>query len=189
MGLRLSGWYFLHDKPKFWCDVRRKLHILTLEKSQWYDDCLQFYSSLDVKNKVVIDVGDDFGTTPMYFLRKGATNVFGYSKDKQYFHNDHYKHYNVDEEPTYLNNTIVKIKDIKKAMSPQNLVLKSDCEGCEWEFTQEFIETFDDWIIAVHNPVENPDLLKYIQDNGILIGNEGNIEFGIYKKMKFRMRE
>ena len=182
MNLKLSAWYFLHDKPKFWSDVRRKLHILKLEKSHYYPECERFYSDLDVKDKVVMDVGDDFGTTPMYFLRKGATTVFGFSKDKQYFHNNHYIHYNVDQDPHVLPTAIQDIKLIKIEMSPPHIALKSDCEGCEWDFTPEFIETFDDWIIAVHNPVKNPDLLKYIQDNGTLIGDQGKIEFGIYKK-------
>ena len=188
MSIRLSLWYFLHDKPKFWSDVRRKLHILTLEKSQYYPECVRFYNSLDVKDKIVIDVGCDFGTTPMYFLRKGANNVFGFSKDKQYFHNIHYKHYNVDEDPSALPSAIRNIKRIKTEMMPPHIVLKSDCEGCEWNFTKEFIDSFDDWIIAVHTPIKNDSLYQYIKDNGENIGNQesgknlGVEEIGIYRK-------
>lgn len=183
MNLKLLGWYFLNDKPKFWSDVRRRLHTLRLEKSQYYSDCLRFYSSLDVKGKVIIDVGDDFGTTPMYFLRKGAETVVGFSKDKQYFRNKHYKHYNVDEEPMYLPATIAKIKEIKEAMYPPNLVLKSDCEGCEWDFTKEFIDAFDDWVIALHTPIKDLELYQYIKQNGVLIDKKEEVEFEIYKKV------
>ena len=188
MDVKLYLWYFLHDKPKFWSDVRRKLHILTLEKSQYYEDCVKFYNSLDVQGKVVIDVGCDFGTTPMYFLRKGANTVFGFSKDKQYFHNIHYKHYNVNVDTTTFPTMIKTIKRIKDAMSPPHIVLKSDCEGCEWIFTQEFIDSFDDWIIAVHTPITNDWLYQYIKDNGQNIGNQQSgkglyvEEIGIYKK-------
>ncbi len=188
MNIKLSAWYFLHDKPKFWSDVRRKLHILKLEESQYYPECERFYSGLDVIGKIVIDVGCDFGTTPMYFLRKGAKTVFGFSKDKQYFHNDHYRHYNVDMDPSALPSTIRNIKRIKTEMIPPHLVLKSDCEGCEWNFTQEFIEAFDDWIIAIHSPVANDELRKYIEEKGENIGNQqsgkclGVEEIGIYKK-------
>ena len=182
MNLKLYAWYFLHDKPKFWSDVRRKLHVLTLEKSQYYKDCVRFYDSLDVKDKVVIDVGCDFGTTPMYFLRKGATTIFGFSKDKQYFHDERYKHYNVDEDPSALPSTILNIKRIKNEMVPPCLVLKSDCEGCEWNFTKEFIDSFEDWIIAVHIPIGNNELYDYIKDKGELIGKEEGSEIGIYHK-------
>ena len=190
MNVKLSAWYFLHDKNKFWSDVRRKLHILTLEKSQYYKECVEFYDSLDVENGVVIDVGCDFGTTPMYFLRKGANTVIGFSKDKQYFHSIHYKHVNVDVDPSALPTMIKNLKNIKDEMSPSVpiLILKSDCEGCEWNFTQEFIEAFDDWIIAIHSPIANDKLRKYIEEKGENIGNQqsgkclGVEEIGIYKK-------
>ena len=190
MNIKLSAWYFLHDKPKFWNDIRRKLHILKLEESQYYPECERFYSDLDVAGKVVIDVGCDFGTTPIYFLRKGALKVVGLSKDKRYFHDPDYIHINVDEHPDILPTLINRMKEMHfmgryyfLSYGEQNpIILKSDCEGCEWNFTPEFIQTFYDWIIAVHNPVKNPDLLKYIQDNGTLIGDQGKIEFGIYRK-------
>ena len=184
MNIRLSAWYFLHDRNKFWSDVRRKLHILTLEKSQYYPDCIRFYDSLDVKGKIVIDVGCDFGTTPMYFLSKGARTVIGFSRDKQYFHSIHYKHYETTVDAFTFPAMIKNIKSIRDEMSPPVLVLKSDCEGCEWSFTQGFIETFDDWIIAVHTPIGDNDLYEYIRSKGNLIGREEGNEIGIYQKKK-----
>ena len=187
MGLRLSGWYFLHDKPKFWSDVKRKLHILKLEESQYYPECERFYSSLDVAGKIVIDVGCDFGTTPMYFLHKGARFVMGFSMDSQYFYDVGYIHYNVNDDPNVLLEFIQKRQQMK-TLSSLPFVLKSDCEGCEWNFTKEFIETFDDWIIAVHTPITNESLYQYIKDNGENIGNQrsgkdlGVEEIGIYRK-------
>lgn len=188
MNLKLSAWYFLHDKPKFWNDVRRKLHILTLEKSQYYKDCIEFYDSLDVEGNVVIDVGCDFGTTPMYFIRKEAIKVIGFSKDNQYFFDSRYKHFNVDKEPDSLSNVIKDIKNIKQSMD-KSIVLKADCEGCEWDFTQDFIEAFDDWIIVVHTPISNDSLYQYIKDHGEYLGNQqggkGIVqEIGIYRKIQ-----
>ncbi len=191
MNIKLSAWYFLHDKPKFWNDIRRKLHILKLEESQYYPECERFYSGLDVIGKIVIDVGCDFGTTPMYFLRKGAFVVFGFSKEKQYFHDFHYIHYKVDEDPLYSTTESLPILTfplIMQSLKPRHAVLKSDCEGCEWNFTKEFIETFDDWVIAVHTPITNESLYQYIKDNGENIGNQrsgkdlGVEEIGIYRK-------
>ena len=184
MNIKLYGWYFLHNKLKFWSDVRKKLHILPLEKSQYYPACEEFYSKLDVRDKIVIDMGDDFGTTPMYFLRRGAQTVIGFSKDEQYFHDIHYKHYNLNVNNFTFSTIISSIKRFKEETTPDALVLKSDCEGCEWNFTQEFIELFEDWIIAVHTPIENNELYNYIKENGELIGKEEGSEIGIYKKKK-----
>ena len=187
MNIKLSAWYFLHDKPKFWNDIRRKLHILKLEESQYYPECERFYSGLDVAGKIVIDVGCDFGTTPMYFLRKGAKFVMGFSMDSQYFYDVGYIHYNVNDDPNVLLEFIQKRQQMKTIASLP-FVLKSDCEGCEWNFTKEFIETFDDWIIAVHTPITNESLYQYIKDNGENIGNQrsgkdlGIEEIGVYRK-------
>ena len=187
MNLKLSAWFFLHDRKKFWSDFRKRLHILTLEKSQYYEECVRFYDTLDVKGKVVIDVGCDFGTTPMYFIKKGAVKVIGFSMDKQYFYDHRYKHFNCDVSPL-IPSISTEINRIQTLTDKRRFVLKSDCEGCEWNFTQEFIEAFDDWIIAVHYPVANEELCEYIEEKGENIGNQqsgkclGIEEIGIYKK-------
>ena len=186
MNPKLYVWYFLHDKPKFWSDTRRKLHILTLEKSEYYSECVQFYDFLDVKDKIVFDVGCDFGTTPMYFIHKGAIKVIGFSKDTQYFQDYRYKHFNVNKDPSPLFNIITEIESIKRSMDKQ-IVLKSDCEGCEWNFTKEFIDSFEDWIIAIHTPIKNNELYEYIKANGDLIGRQEGSEIGVYHKKRINI--
>ena len=180
MNLKLSAWYFLHDRRKFYSDLRKRLHLLTLKSSEYYPECEKFYSILDVKDKIVYDVGCDFGTTPMYFIKKGAAKVIGFSRDKQYFYDYRYKHFNSDVSlliPSISN-------EINASNDKRRFVLKSDCEGCEWNFTQDFIELFEDWIIAVHTPILNPDLFEYILKHGELIGSQPGSEFGIFHKIK-----
>ena len=185
--IKLELWYLLHDRRKFFSDLYRKLHLLTLKRSQYYPECERFYSLMNVKGKVVIDIGCDFGTTPMFFLSQGATMVMGFSKENQYFHDKGYIHYNVDDDPSVLPEFIQKRQWIERISSP--IVLKSDCEGCEWNFTKEFIETFEDWIIAVHTPITNEKLYGYIKANGKNIGDQisgrnlGVQEIGIYRKV------
>ncbi len=178
MSIKLQLWYFLHDKLTFWSNFQQSLHILKLEKSKYYPECEQFYSKLDVKDKVVIDVGSDFGTSPMYFIKNGATKVIGFSMGKQYFKDYKYKHFDLNEQPDVLQRTIIGLW----LSETTNMVLKSDCEGCEWNFTTQFIESFEDWIIACHMPIQNPVIFDYIQSHGELIGKQEGSEFGIYKK-------
>ena len=95
---KLQLWYALNDSPVFKTNVRRWLRILKLEQSFYYPDCIKFYSGLDFAGKGVLDIGSDFGTSPMYFLGNNATFVVGISLDSQYFHDPRYTHYQVKKE-------------------------------------------------------------------------------------------
>lgn len=183
MNLKLEAWYFLHDRRKFWSDMLRPLHLLNFERSQYYKDCVKYYSDLYVKGRIVFDIGSDFGTSPMFFLQKGAKLVLGFSLDKQYFVKPGYVHYRCRDEievarlANNLRNTYITMHDLENKVS-----LKMDCEGCEWDFSPEFLESFADWVIALHSPVKNKRLYEYITRNGRFIGQENDEEFAVYKK-------
>ena len=177
--IKLEGWYLLHDKPRIKRQIKQFLHILKLEDAPYYEEFDKYYKTLDVKNKLVVDLGSDIGASPMYFIKNGANTVIGFSRNKQYFRNVRYHHINTLERPEVLSKTIAKITRMK-----EEIVLKSDCEGCEWKLPKEFIDEFEDWIIAVHNPVGNRELMDYIVTHGILIAEPEGSEFGIYQKKK-----
>ena len=183
--IKLEGWYLLHDKPRIKRQIKQFLHILKLEDAPYYEEFDKYYKTLDVKNKLVVDLGSDIGASPMYFIKNGANTVIGFSRNKQYFRNVRYHHINTLERPEVLSKTIEKIKRMKEEFdSPIPIVLKSDCEGCEWKLPEEFIDEFEDWIIAVHNPVGNRELMDYIVTHGILIAEPEGCEFGVYQKKK-----
>ena len=181
---------FRRNKPKFWSDVKRALHILNLEKSEWYKECSEYYN-FDVKNKIVIDYGCDFGTSPLWFINNDAKKVIGFSLDNQYFKNERYEHNKIsiiDEPKKLIAELTNKINEIKKQL-PNEIILKADCEGCEWNFSSEFIELFSDWVIALHMPIKNIALENYIKLHGKLIGEPDldimhiKREYTIYQKV------
>ena len=89
--IRQLGWDFAHNHRAFAADVLGPLGILPLKWSEWYQDCLDIYWRLDVRDKVVLDIGSDFGTTPMFFLTQmGAKKVVGVSLESQYFSHMNY---------------------------------------------------------------------------------------------------
>jgi hypothetical protein len=198
--IKLEGWYYLHDRKKFNNDIKRFLHILKLHESQYYDDCLKYYSTLDVKDKIVFDLGADFGTSPMFFLDRGAYSAIGFSLDKQYFKSDgkndrDYFHYHCADEIDvglrfiYAVVFAYSVKESNRVMlrTDKNVsfALKADCEGCEWQLlTDNILDFFDDWIVALHNPIRNDELYEYIKKNGSFIGKENDIEFAVYQKKK-----
>lgn len=172
---KLYGWYFLHDRRKFNSDLLKRLHLLTLRKSQYYPECIEFYSQMDVEGKVVLDMGDDFGSTAMFFVGRGARHVTGISLEPAYFHDPKYEH-------------IVgplSFDEIEKLRSKRTFdVLKSDVEGFEWNYTIPFVDSFEQWIIALHSPIRNFKLYEHIKHSGEYIGRQDGKEFAVYRRKK-----
>lgn len=116
------------------------------------NDCKNLYSKLDVRGKKVLDIGSDFGTTPMYFISQGAKRVVGYSLEKQRLFDPLYDH---RQKPFLYDNFVLD----------DSWVLKADCEGCEWDFTPEFLTQFDDFLILAHLPIRNLRLYGWLEEN------------------------
>ena len=174
--LRQLGWDFVHNRRAFAADVLGPIGMLPLKWSEWCQDCIEIYSKLDVKGRHVLDIGSDFGTTPMYFIQRGAIEVFGISLEPQYFFHPRYEHVRIQKEGKW------EIFDNDQKI--RNIALKSDAEGIEWEFTSNFIRQFRDWIIALHYPIGNPELYEWIKAHGELIATKDTEEFAVYQKRK-----
>ena len=179
--IRQSGWDLVHNRRKLRSDIMRRCHRLRLQDSEWYPECVKYYSTLDVKDRVVVDIGCDFGTSPMFFIERGAKFVWGFSLDDQYFHHDRYAHIKGIE---YYPSTERHIDENEL----NEKVLKCDAEGWEWNLLAGFIDSFHDWVIALHYPVLNPFLYEWIKKNGVEVAepvsytsNDGD-EFAVYRK-------
>ena len=57
-------------------------YFCKLECCYWHE--FEFaYSKLNVENKTVIIVGNDCGSTALYFLLKGAKKIIGFEKSEE----------------------------------------------------------------------------------------------------------
>ena len=157
-----------------------KYGTLKLEQSTWYKDCVKYYSNLNVEGKSVLDIGSDFGTSPMYFIKNGATMVIGVSFEDQYFKDGKYTHHKFTKD----NVENFEIFDMAKRLLYHLDILKCDAEGFEWQLTPQFIESFEDWVVSLHTPITNPELYEWIKKNGKLLGTEITEEFATYQKVK-----
>ncbi len=194
--IRQSGWDLVHNRRKLRSDIMRRCHWLRLEDSEYYQDCVNYYSTLDVRGRFVLDIGADFGTTPLYFIRQGAEFVWGFSLDRQYFRHERYAHvigtdyYPGDNYKLSLfplnetDNMILSNVEGLPEIPHSAIVLKCDAEGWEWNLSAGFIDSFHDWIIALHYPVLNPFLYEWIRENGVKITDMPTNEFAIYRKKK-----
>jgi SAM-dependent methyltransferase len=179
VNIKELGWNLAYNRRVVIPSLLRSFHCLPLELSEWYPDCLKYYSDLNVRGKVVLDVGCDFGTSPLYFIRRGAKLVIGVSLEPQYFRDNHYLHYHIPDkdERDAIMDTLVRWSILCD-------VLKVDAEGLEWEMWPAFIMQFEDWIISLHTPIRNPPLYEWIKEHGELMGTEATEEFATYRKSR-----
>ena len=173
--IKLLGYYALNRPDIFVPIMKRKLHIMKWYESPYYDECIKYYLDIPVEGKIVFDVGCDFGTSPMLFYIKKAFGIYGFSLEKPY------EKFNIYQYLKDYNVMFQLIPFFKKSM----VVLKSDCEGWEWNFTPEFVDSFDDWIIALHLPILNDSLYKYIKENGICVDKRNDNEFEVWRMKKW----
>ena len=114
-----------------------------------FHDIFSTYKYINVKNKTVLDVGADFGFSPLFFIKEGAESVIAYSLDFQLFG---------------LRNK--KIKFHRKpwdGLSHNALIGKFDCEGCEYITpVRWYFNAFESCYLAIHDrPMYHEQFLAY----------------------------
>jgi len=119
-------------------------------ESQW--------GKIDYKDKVVLDIGADIGSTADFFLRKGAKNVVAVEGDSKLYkklEENAEKNENIIPQLLWIYNSkdiefLIKNYSWKESID----VLKADCEGCEkhiFEIPDEVWKKVPEYIIETHS--------------------------------------
>ncbi len=114
----------------------------------------KIYAQLNVRGKIVIDIGSSIGDSPIYFSLSGAKEIYAFETDKDRFE---YMLSNLK------NNNISNVNPKKNKLNVPNdipysadMVLKMDCEGCEYDLLNQLESTrklgnFREIVLEYHN--------------------------------------
>ena len=107
-----------------------------------YDDS---YGNLDLKDKVIVHVGGDCGSSVYYFILKGARYVIFYEKDTELLR----KYRDVCKELGFCEKAEAK-GEWKPGDYPDGDIFIMDCEGCEADVDFNALSKYKTACIAVH---------------------------------------
>tara|TARA_B110000438_G_C15791920_1_gene641085 strand:- start:1003 stop:1971 length:969 start_codon:yes stop_codon:yes gene_type:complete len=130
------------------------------------------YSEIDVKNKIVIDIGANIGDTAIYFISKGAKNVIGVEPFP--------KNFNLAKKNILKNKMQENIKLIQSGCSSKSGFIKIDAEKCDTISTmQENQKGIKIPIITIEQIIKENNVPK----NSILKIDCEGCEYEIIKSM------
>lgn len=124
-----------------------------LSRGPYDEDYNEQYGMLDYNDKVVLDIGADYGSTALFFLRNGAKKVIGIETNKDYFYilNKIGKRVKEIVPIEFKIECGYNISNLIKDYSPD--IVKMDCDGCEVFILQMVdgdIRLVKDWVIELH---------------------------------------
>jgi FkbM family methyltransferase len=133
------------------------------------------YRCIDVRNRIVVDVGAGYGETTIYFILNGAKHVVAVEPCPEEFKEllENLKLNNAVNRVTPINAALasrhsrigvecpsgrvfvdtITLGDIAKAVDVEGAVLKMDCEGCEYDIIlndYEHVRLFDEVYFEYH---------------------------------------
>jgi hypothetical protein len=150
-----------------------KDYFCKLECCYWHEFDLA-YGKLDVKDRTITIIGNDCGSSALYFLLKGAKKIIGYEKSDEL--NKRFK------EKVCKEFQICEKVDINTEWSgnnyPNSDILVMDCEGCEKNLDFSQLQKYKQYCIAIHDWTENRfNLMKKLYGTVLTFITDDNREF------------
>ena len=150
-----------------------KDYFCKLECCYWHE-FEQAYGKLEVKDKTITIVGNDCGSSALYFLLKGAKKIIGYEKSDEL--NKRFKEKVCKE--FQICDKVEVYGEWNGNQYPETDVLVMDCEGCEKNLKTEELQKYNQFCIAIHDWTENRfDLMKKLYGTILTFISEDNREF------------
>jgi len=162
-----------------------KDYFCKLECCYWHE-FEQAYGKLEVKDKTITIVGNDCGSSALYFLLKGAKKIIGYEKSDEL--NKRFKEKVCKE--FQICDKVEVYGEWNGNQYPETDVLVMDCEGCEaklleikaerseenLDFSQ--LQKYNQYCIAIHDWTENRfNLMKKLYGTILTFISDDNREF------------
>ena len=153
--------------------INFKDYFCKLECCYWHEFDLA-YGKLDVKDRTVTIIGNDCGSSALYFLLKGAKRIIGYEKEEKLnkkFKEIVCKDFNICDK--------VDINGEWKGIEyPNTDILVMDCEGCEAKLDFSQLQKYKQFCIAIHDWTKNRfDLMRKLYGTVLTFITDDNREF------------
>jgi len=151
------------------CLLQRRVPPLGGENYDWHWKYLSF------RNKTVLDLGADYGSTADYFLRNGASKVIAVEGNKNYA-NKFYRLLGNDKRIVYLPMWICSGKTIDSLVElyiPD--VVKVDIEGQEKLLLDVNVGRVKEWLVETHMEQLYQVISKFFVHNGFKVST---VEYG-----------
>jgi len=153
--------------------INFKDYFCKLQCCYWHEFD-QAYGRLEVKDRTVTIIGNDCGSSAIYFLLKEAKRIIGYEKEEQLnkkFKEIVCKDFNICDK--------VEIhKEWTGKEYPSTDILVMDCEGCEKNLDFSQLQKYKQFCIAIHEWTKNKfDLMKKLYGTVLTFITDDNKEF------------
>jgi len=134
----------------------------------------QAYGRLEVKDKTITIIGNDCGSSALYFLLKGAKKVIGFEKSHELnkrFKEKVCKEFNICDK--------VEINgEWTGNQYPNTDIFIMDCEGCESKLDFSQLQKYKQYCIAIHDWTKNRfDLMRKLYGTILTFITDDNREF------------
>ena len=134
----------------------------------------QAYGRLEVKDKTITIIGNDCGSSALYFLLKGAKRIIGYEKEEKLnrlFKEKVCKEFQICDK--------VEINgEWNGNQYPDTDIFIMDCEGCEKNLDVSQLQKYKQYCIAIHDWTKNRfDLMRKLYGTILTFITDDNREF------------
>lgn len=184
-GKKLS--FSLSDKDAVLNGIRLRTWELGLLETTFFRE---EYAKLQVENADVIDLGSAIGDTAIYFASKGARHVYGFELDGNIakISKANIELNRLSDKITISDSGKYTLEEIASKSQLNNAVLKSDCEGYEYELIikaqNETLRRFKEMILEYHNG--SGPIVKKLKEAGFetsILSQDTNLVGILYAKI------
>lgn len=146
------------------------------------EDCDAHWNHVSFKDKVVLDLGADYGSTVRYFLKKGARFIMAVEGDPK-FARELKKRYQSSRQVMCKELMINSAEDMDKLICQKGIDLaKVDIEGAErFLLSLPSIVNIPTWLIETHSKEIDRQLIIHFQKHGFKVYRHSAVSASMLK--------